>query len=176
MAALRNALVLLFTEEGIPNLYYGTEQDFSGGNDPSNREVLWAVPRPFDTTGDTFRHIAKLTRLRKQYAALRRGDTKVVYSTAHVGAEGDAGIFAFERAGGDAADRYALVVMNTNAAKASSPLDGMTKLVSSRPGAQLVDVLDPARTVYTADAAGVVSVSVPAQKSLVLVPSDQVVP
>lgn len=176
VAALRNALVLLFTEEGIPNLYYGTEQDFSGGNDPSNREVLWAVPRPFDTTGDTFRHIAKLTRLRRQYAALRRGDTKVVYSTAHVGTEGDAGIFAFERAGGDAMDRYALVVMNTNAMKASSPLDGMTKLVSSRPGAQLVDVLDPARTVYTADAAGVVSVSVPAQKALILVPSDQVAP
>ena len=38
-AALRNAFVLLMTEEGIPCLYYGTEQDFAGGNDPSNREA-----------------------------------------------------------------------------------------------------------------------------------------
>ena len=46
------ALTLLFTEEGIPYLYYGTEQDFSGGNDPSNREVLWTTG--FNTSGDTF--------------------------------------------------------------------------------------------------------------------------
>ncbi|HEV3190692.1 MAG TPA: alpha-amylase family glycosyl hydrolase, partial [Polyangiaceae bacterium] len=36
VAALRNALTLLYTEDGIPNLYYGTEQEFSGGNDPAN--------------------------------------------------------------------------------------------------------------------------------------------
>lgn len=176
VAALRNALVLLFTEEGIPNLYYGTEQDFSGGNDPSNREPLWAVPNPYDTTGDTFRHIAKLTRLRAQYAALRRGDTKVVYSTPHVGAEGDAGLFAFERAGGEAGDRYVLVVMNTNGQKAGTPSDGMNKLVSSRPNATFVDVLDPARATYKSDATGTVTVTVPAQKSMILVPSDQVAP
>jgi glycosidase len=171
VAALRNALTLLFTEEGIPNLYYGTEQEFAGGNDPSNREPLW--PTNYDTNGDTFRHIAKLTRLRAQYTALRRGDTKVVYSTPHVGAEGDAGMFAFERAGGDAADRYALVVMNTNASKSSSPADGMNKLVSSRPNAQFVDVLDPARAMYASDAMGVVNVTVPAQKTMILVPADQ---
>src|SRR4029079_10765565 len=44
--ALRNAFVLLMTEEGIPCLYYGDEQDFSGGNDPSNREVLWTTGFP----------------------------------------------------------------------------------------------------------------------------------
>ena len=174
VAALRNALTLLFTEEGIPNLYYGTEQDFSGGNDPSNREVLWATPNPYDTNGDTFRHIAKLARLRAQYLALRRGDTKVVYSTPHVAMEGDAGLFAFERAGGDAGDKYVLVVMNTNGQKASSP-DAMTKLVASKANAKLVDVLDPARAMVTSDAMGVVSVSVPPQKAMILVPADQIV-
>src|SRR5205807_1242492 len=104
--ALRNALTLEITEEGIPCLYYGTEQELAGGNDPSNREVLWTTG--FDTSGDTFRHFAKLARLRKTYDALRRGDTTVRWSSTHVAAEEDAGIFAFERGGGDAGDKYAL--------------------------------------------------------------------
>src|SRR5579883_2474692 len=107
VAALRNALTLLFTEDGIPCVYYGTEQEFSGGNDPANREVLWKTG--FPTGGDTYQHIAHVARIRAAYAALRRGDTKVVWSTAHVGQEDDAGIFAFERAGGDAGSAYALV-------------------------------------------------------------------
>jgi alpha-amylase len=170
VAALRNAITLLFTEQGIPNLYYGTEQEFAGGNDPSNREVLWNTG--FATNGDTFRHIAKVARLRKGYAALRRGDTTVVYSSPHVAAEPDAGIFAFERAGGEANDRYALVVMNTNDAKAGAPDTMKTK---AAPGATLVDVMDPAHATYVVDAAGVVKVSVPPQSTMILVPSDQLV-
>src|SRR5205807_1234563 len=40
LAVLKNALVFLMTEDGIPCIYYGTEQGFSGGNDPANREDL----------------------------------------------------------------------------------------------------------------------------------------
>ena len=116
VAALDNALTLLFTEDGIPDVYYGTEQGFDGGNDPANREVLWTAG--FSTDGPIFTHIAKLARLRKAYTALRRGDTKVVWSTAHVGTEQDAGIFAFERAGGDAGSAYALTVLNTSSRQA----------------------------------------------------------
>ena len=32
--ALRASLAYLLTEDGVPCLYYGTEQDFAGGNDP----------------------------------------------------------------------------------------------------------------------------------------------
>jgi glycosidase len=42
------ALTFLLTEDGVPCIYYGTEQDFTGGNDPSNRERLWDTG--FDTT------------------------------------------------------------------------------------------------------------------------------
>jgi len=168
--ALRNALTLEMTEDGIPCLYYGTEQEFSGGNDPSNREVLWNTG--FDTSGDTFRHFAKLARLRKQYAALRRGDTTVRYATTHVGTEDDAGIFAFERAGGDAGDRYALVVLNTNAFKASAT----GAMATGRASETLVDVLDPAQATYSVGADGMVHLSVPAQRAMILVPQGQVVP
>eukprot|EP00992_Anisonema_acinus_P007147 TRINITY_DN2796_c0_g1_i1.p1 TRINITY_DN2796_c0_g1~~TRINITY_DN2796_c0_g1_i1.p1 ORF type:complete len:460 (-),score=90.44 TRINITY_DN2796_c0_g1_i1:63-1442(-) len=37
----KNALVWLMFAGGIPIVYYGTEQEFSGGNDPANREPLW---------------------------------------------------------------------------------------------------------------------------------------
>jgi glycosidase len=173
--ALRNALSLLYTEEGIPDLFYGTEQDFHGGNDPSNREVLWNTG--FPTNGATFTHIAKLARIRKAYAALRRGDTKVVWSSNDAGTEDDAGIFAFERAGGDAGTGpYALVVQNTNDFQSSSTSHmGSVMQTSLPPSTALVDVLDPQQAHYATDAGGKLQVMVPAQKTMILVPASQVV-
>jgi glycosidase len=168
--ALRNALTLLMTEDGIPCLYYGTEQDFSGGNDPSNREVLW--PTGYDTNGDTFRHFARLAAIRSSDSppglALRRGDTKVVWSSPHVATEDDAGIFAFERSGGDAQGQYALVIFNTNAKKDSVTADGMNTMTISQKGLFLTDVLDPAQKRYSVDAAGTLRVTVPKQSAMIL--------
>ncbi len=159
--ALKNALTLLYTEDGIPDLYYGTEQNFHGGNDPGNREVLWTTG--FDTTNDTFTYIAKLARIRRTYAALRRGDTSVVWSTAHVATESDAGIFAFERTGGDAGDSYALVVLNTNEAQPSSTANGSSVMQTSLPaGTVLVDVLNDGLPTYTVGANGQLDLAVPA--------------
>lgn len=174
--ALRNALVLLMTEEGIPCLYYGTEQDFSGGNDPANREVLWNTN--FDTSGDTFRHFSKLARLKRTYKALSRGDTNVIWSTAHVGDEEDAGMFAYERAGGDAPDgEYALVVLNTNGHKPSSTSDGASVMKTTLGGGEkLVDVLDPQLASYDVESDGTLRVEVPAQRAMILVPSGNVKP
>lgn len=172
--ALRNALTLLSTEEGIPCIYYGTEQDFAGGNDPANREVLWNTG--FATSGDTFRHISKLMRLRKAYPALRRGDTKVIWSSPDVATEEDAGIFAYERAGGDAgAGAYALVVLNTNGLKESATAKDGATMKTAMPGTVMVDVLDPKRPTFTTGADGSLRVSVPAQRGMILVPQAQVV-
>jgi glycosidase len=172
--ALRNALTLLMTEEGIPCVYYGTEQDFAGGNDPSNREVLWNTG--FPTTGDTFRHLSKLARLRVKYAGLRRGDTNVVYSTPNVHAEEDAGIVAYERAGGDAGDSYALVVINSNARHMSTTALGTKAMKITKPGITLVDVLDPEAKTYAVPASGELRVIVPPQRAMILVPQDQLKP
>lgn len=166
--ALRNALTFLMTEEGIPCLYYGTEQDFAGGNDPANREVLWTTG--FPRTGDTFRHFAKLARIRSEHEALRYGDTKVVWATDHTGDESDAGIFAFERTGGDAGDAYALVIMNTNARKNSTTVDGEVVMQVGRAGATLVDVLNPDAEAFTASPTGELRITVPAQSAFILVP------
>ncbi len=125
-AKLKNAYVFMFTEQGIPCVYYGDEQGFQGGNDPTNREDLWPSqlrqshrdhgPGDQGTAyGSYFSWIQKLTALRKQYPAFTHGDQKVVWATSHVADESDQGVFAYERAGGDAgATAYALVVMNTD--------------------------------------------------------------
>jgi alpha-amylase len=172
--ALRNAITLLMTEEGIPCLYYGTELDFAGGNDPANREVLWKTG--FPTNGETFRHFSKLSRLRRSYEALKYGDTNVVYSTDHTRDEEDAGMFAFERTGGDAGDQYALVVLNTNARKESVTADGDTVMTVTRPGVTLVDILGVDAAEYVVPASGELRVRLPSHRSLILVPSDQLKP
>ncbi|EKG16140.1 hypothetical protein MPH_06577 [Macrophomina phaseolina MS6] len=41
MQHVRNAIVFALLSDGIPILYYGAEQAFSGGEDPGNREALW---------------------------------------------------------------------------------------------------------------------------------------
>ena len=171
-AALRNALSFLFTEEGIPCIYYGTELDFYGGNDPANREVLWTTG--FPTNGETFQHIVKLARVRKQYDALRLGNTIVRYASNVASGAIDAGLFAFERTGGDAGDAYALVVLNANGAQESSPpAPGIA--VELAPGARLVDALDPAHEPFVVTGEGTVAVAVPAQSTRILVLSDQFV-
>lgn len=170
--ALRNALTLLITEEGLPCVYYGTEQDFAGGNDPANREVLWDTG--FATSGDTFRHLSKLLRLRKSYVALRRGDTRVVWATNHTGTEGDAGMFAFERADGDAEGAYALVVMNTNAKKASATEDGSNLMKTSKPKTTFVDVLGVDGKTYTSEADGSLRISLSAQSAAILIPESEI--
>lgn len=170
--ALHAALFFQMTEDGIPCVYYGTEQDFNGGNDPSNREDLWRSGYRQD--GATFRHIARLTGLRKRYPALTRGAANVVYDTDHVGDEEDAGMLAFERTGDDAGDEYALAVINTNANHTSHTHTDMTNMtVSLAAGTQLTDVWNTGN-VYTVGSDQTVDVELDPYGVALLVPSDQV--
>ena len=161
------------TEDGIPCMYYGTEQNFDGGNDPANREVFWTAN--FDETNATFQHFSELAKIRKTYPALRRGDLSVVYSTSHIAQEDDAGIFAYERKGGDPANAaYALIVLNTNDFKSSTTADTNAMMTTAPPNTVLVDVLDPQQTQYTVAADGTLRMQVPAQSASILIPQNQV--
>ncbi len=162
-ARLRNALTYLMTEDGIPCLYYGTEQELAGGNDPTNREPLWLTD--FDTTNATFQHFARLARIRARYPALRRGSFELVWTTDRVGDEEDAGMLAFERRAGD---DYALVVFNTIASHPShTQFEGTPMTVSAR-GA-LRDVLTG--DTFDVPADGGLRVAVPAMSARILVPA-----
>lgn len=136
--AHHNALFYLFTQDGIPCIYYGTEQRFSGGNDPANREDLW--DSGYDQTGGTFRFISTLNVIRKQFAPLRRGDFAIRWSTEERadGPGDDAGIFAFERT---YQGETVLVVLNSSHNKTSRTNSGGGAMSTAFPqGTTLVNV------------------------------------
>jgi len=167
---LHNALAFIFTAQGIPCIYYGTEQELAGGNDPSNREDLW--PTGFPRDGATFKVIQKLTEIRRESAALRKGAIQVVWASERQGEEPDAGVFAFERKGGDAGDDYALVIFNANANQEGAPVfEGSPMTTTLGEGTQLVDVLGGERS-FTVGAGGALAIDppLPPQSALILVP------
>lgn len=163
--ALHNALSLLFTIDGIPCIYYGTEQNFSGGNDPANREALWNSG--YDTSNETFRHISAMAALRAQYAPLRRGDLKIIWSTNHTGDEEDTGILAFERT---YKNETVVVVLNTNKSHDSSTsFEGSVMKTSLPAGTSLRDVFPGRSSSYTVGSDGGLQITLAPQTAAVLV-------
>ncbi|MSP25278.1 MAG: alpha-amylase [Myxococcales bacterium] len=170
--ALHLALLFVMTEEGIPCIYYGTEQRLAGGNDPANREDMWLTG--FDTEAPTYLFVQRLAELRRNHAALRKGEQRVTWASNRGGDEPDAGIFAFERSGGDAGDSYALVVLNASAAHASSPaFQGAPMKVGAPPGTVLIDVLAAEGASYTVGPAGELAITLGPLEGALLVPQHQ---
>lgn len=167
---LRSALTYLLTIDGIPCIYYGTEQDFSGGPDPSNREDMWRSG--FAQEGVTYQHLKSLIKLRKSTPALRRGEV-VFRWTSEAGESGaGAGLLAFERV---SAEQTALIVINNNDSSEGGSMGqtvdsagrGMT--VSFPPGSKLIDALNPNdEQVFTVNAEGQVIISLPPRGARVL--------
>jgi alpha-amylase len=169
---LRNALVFLYTAPGVPCLYYGTEQEFRGGNDPANREDLWTSG--YDTSGPTFRWIARLAKIRKAYASLRRGSVQVTWASSRTGDEEDAGIFAFERNGGTNKNGYSLVVLNSNQVHPSrTAFEGAAMSVIAPANTVLEDVLSG--DTWTVSQDQTLDITVPAMSAVILVPQGDVV-
>jgi glycosidase len=164
--ALKNALTFLFTENGVPCLYYGTEQEFSGGNDPQNRERLWDTG--FVTNGATFQYIARMIRIRKAYSPLRRGDLTVKLATTHTANEPDAGLFAFERNDGG----HKVVVLTNTSDTNTTTAPVMTSFLQ---GSQLNEVLVDGVTA-TVGPAGALSVTLKPRQSAIYVPAADYTP
>ena len=111
---LQLALTFLYTGRGIPCLYAGTEQGFNGGNDPNNREDMFAgqfEPDPpsqgdnFDMTRPIFQWVATLNNFRRLYPALRTGS----FTSLRNSSSGP-GVYAYARRLGN---QEVIVAMNT---------------------------------------------------------------
>lgn len=171
-ALLHNAILFTFTAQGVPCLYYGTEQEFAGGNDPANRERMW--DSGYDVTHPTFAFVQRLARVRSRYASLRRGAVNVVWSTSATGDEADAGILAFERLGADAGGSYAIVVLNTNQLHTSTTRTADRAMtVTAPPGTELIDALGPDAQSYVVADDGTLDVTVEPMQGVVLVPAAE---
>ncbi|MGI6393124.1 MAG: alpha-amylase family glycosyl hydrolase [bacterium] len=165
-SSLRNALTLMLTMDGIPCIYYGTEQNFNGGNDPANREPLWSSG--YDMKNDTFKHISAINKIRAKHAPLRRGEMKIVWSTDNKESEPDAGILAFERKHKNAT---VLVVINTNKSKSSTTSNGESIMKTSfKAGTKLKDIFPNSQNkTYTVGKEQELDINVPKQSALILV-------
>lgn len=136
---LHLALSFLYTSRGIPCLYYGTEQNFSGGRDPANRENMFdghygqgpSLGDNFNMTHPTYLHVARLNNLRRLYPELRRGSHLASWNNPR-----SPGLLAYIRENG--ADR-ALVVLNT----ADSPQHLPPRRIPYPAGTRMVNLLDP---------------------------------
>jgi len=107
----------LFLLQGIPCLYYGTEQGLhgSGGSDANVREALWGKPSAFDITHHFYQAIQQLSLLRSQHPALRYGrqyfreisGNGIEFGISHT----KPGVLAFSRI---LNDTEVIIVANTN--------------------------------------------------------------
>ncbi len=164
---LHAAQVFQLTEDGIPCVYYGTEQEFHGGNDPSNRERLWDTG--FPTSGATFQWLHRLIQIRRTYVALRRGTMAYVWVTTHTGTEPDVGMMAYERVSGS---DYALVVIHAHDGNGVT-MDTAGMTVHEPPGTVLTNVLGTSPQTVTVGSDGTVAVSLGPWQSGIFVPTAQ---
>ncbi|UJR86649.1 alpha-amylase family glycosyl hydrolase [Sandaracinus amylolyticus] len=173
--SLHAALFHLLTWDGVPCLYYGTEQLFDGGADPANREDMWdGNPArglaPFDTENPTFEHVRSLIALRRAHPALRRGRTTIRWATDRERGASDHGLLAFER---ETTDETLLVVLNTAADQTSTtcttPSTPSTCMRTSfAPGTQLRDIAPGARdSTHRVGEGGTLMLTVPARRGMI---------
>jgi glycosidase len=125
LARLELAHVLLLSARGVPTIYSGDEQGFTGhGGDQDAREDMFAskvasyndnrlvgsatttATAHFGTDNPIFQTIARLSQIRRTHAQLRHGRTVVRF------ASDKPGLLAFTR--GDDDGREILVVLNTS--------------------------------------------------------------
>ncbi|KAI0338565.1 glycoside hydrolase family 13 protein [Trametopsis cervina] len=79
---IMNAMAWPFVSDGIPILYYGQEQGYTGGADPANREALWLSG--YGTDKPLVQHVEALTTARQTAAKANSNflSTKVQFLTA----------------------------------------------------------------------------------------------
>ncbi|CAJ2512298.1 Uu.00g053130.m01.CDS01 [Anthostomella pinea] len=150
-ALLKNALAYVILARGIPIVYYGTEQGYSGASDPANREDLWRSS--FNTDADLYQAISRLLDAKKAVGGLGGDDHDHLY------VEDTA--YAWSRALGN------LIVLTTNSGSKSSTQYCFN---SQQPNKSWKDSFGSGSS-YTADGNGKVCVNVTNGEPVVLVAS-----
>jgi alpha-amylase len=62
MALAKNAAAFIILSDGIPIIYAGQEQHYSGGADPANREAVWLSG--YSSTSELYKLIATANAIR----------------------------------------------------------------------------------------------------------------
>ena len=156
----RLAQVLQFTLPGSPDLYYGTELDMAGGDDPEMRAPMrWDLVRPDNPVLNWNR---RLIALHKANRALRVGNYRAITS---------AKLMGFERYTDRAADTVVVLLNPSDKAVTDTVLVANSKLMD---GSRMVNLLadrnDPATPAAVSLHAALMDVTLPAHGFVVLKP------
>ena len=159
---LKQSLFTLLTLPGIPVLYQGTEQAFTGYRDAmfsgGYREDGQQLDS-FNSDSDMYRFIQKLTTLRHEYKTLSRGDLTILAEES-----AGAGAFAYRR---QLDDTRLLIILNT----ASQPvlLNHMLTGLDAGSRLRILDAMnqDAEQEIITGDD-GSLTLALPAKSALLL--------
>lgn len=160
IALAKNAVAFTILADGIPVIYYGQEQHFSGGSTPNNREALW--PTGYSTSTEMHGLIALANVMRNHAIAIDDGyllyqawpiyqDTTTIAMRKGTGNQALIGVFSNKGSSGDAYTQ-------------SIPQTGYDS------GAKIVDAITC--DVMTAASDGSVTVSMGAGAVKILYPED----
>ena len=150
------AQVLQFTLPGSPNLYYGSELDMPGGDDPEMRAPMrWDLATPDNAA---LQWTKRLIRLHREHRALRVGNYRPISSTR---------LLAFERYTDRAADTVLVIANPSDTEITETLMVANSKLMDST---RMIDLLDPANTEEIRLWATLLQVTMPPRSVRVLKP------
>lgn len=138
---MRLALTFLFTVRGVPDVYYGTEQNCYGGGRPTewagiaNKENREVMPG-FSEDGNMFKTIQRLAEIRKDYVCLQSGVQREMWV--------EDNIFAYSRRD-DASGQEIITIINNGTSNETRdiPIRAESSLAV---GTQLTNLLDTSVT------------------------------
>ncbi|CEL58004.1 GH13 alpha-amylase precursor [Rhizoctonia solani AG-1 IB] len=158
LSLVKNAMAYTFVTDGIPILYYGQEQGYTGGNEPANREALWFASYQTENK-PLVDHVARLNAARKASIA---GDSKFLSTQMKVVANNTHNI---------AVQKGKLLTALTNVGSKGAAEKFELSGTGYSANEQLVDVLSC--TNITADASGNVNVAFAGGNPQVIIPVSQ---
>ncbi len=159
VAALKQALAVVFTVPGIPILYQGTEQAL-----PETRMAMYKgghrnAQGSFDSDSEMFGYIQRLAALRSEHPVLSRGGLGVIAAES-----AGPGLFTYERNHG--AERALILINSADHGVLASKVD-----VEVGPGTEFeVLFAENFDGTVVANAAGTLDLAMPARSVLVLRP------
>jgi len=156
-----NAMAWPFIHDGFPVLYYGQEQGYQGGNDPSNREALWSSA--YATDKALVKHVTALNKARK--LAIQAKSDYLTSAMTFVAQSNTKSSIVVQKSG--------LLALLTNVGANGTTTWKVDKSEFSE-GTELVDVLSCSTVNTTAN--GALSVSSSKGYPQVLVPSSTLSP
>ncbi|KAK3945256.1 glycoside hydrolase family 13 protein [Diplogelasinospora grovesii] len=159
MALAKNAIAFTMLKDGIPIVYQGQEQHYSGGSTPNNREALWLSG--YSTTAELYTWITQLNQIRAQ--AIAQDVNYMSYNAWPV--YSDSNNIAMRKG----YDGYQVVGVFTNVGSSSSATVTLSSSSTGFTASQaLVDVMSC--TAYTTTSSGDLTVTLSGGLPVVLYP------